>query len=529
MVKSHEMFMYKYKNLDNEIVMKRKLRNQAGIFLKINCISIVLFLVSTSRINAQSRKLSLQEAIQIATENSFDAFKNENNLRLGMHNLLESKNNLKPNLSWSLTPANYNRSLQQVYSSSEKQMVYQDIHNFTTNTKLTLSQNIGLTGGTLSASTGFTRYEKFGNVSDLDFISTPISLGYSQKLFAVNELKWESQLAPVEFERVKRNYIYELERISIKTLGLYFDLLTAESILKLAENNLKRAENLFSMGKKRYEINTISLDELYQLDLRLLKSQNALESIRIDYEEKQRSLVIYLGLDMDTKIECVVPSFPAVSKFDYDDLIVLAELNNPKFSEIKYQQMLAERAFKREKAKRFSVNMDLGIGLNNNANTPLDAYINPTETENVKLSLNVPVFDWGSSKREIKLAELDMEEIVQSKQIELLNLYSSLQTLAREYNIQKKRIENAMRADTLAKAAYSIIEERFKNGQVGILNINDAQNEIESRKSDYLNSLENYWQSYYEVRQICLVDFEKGISLEMRLDENLNRLNFWKW
>ena len=50
--------------------------------------------------------------------------------------------------------------------------------------------------------------------------------------------------------------------------------------------------------------------------------------------------------------------------------------------------------------------------------------------------------------------------------------------------------------------------KKFQNGEISITDLNISLQERESAKRDYIRSIENYWESYYLLREMTLYDFE---------------------
>ena len=65
-------------------------------------------------------------------------------------------------------------------------------------------------------------------------------------------------------------------------------------------------------------------------------------------------------------------------------------------------------------------------------------------------------------------------------------------------------------ADDVAQRRYDIALRRYQTGNVTITNLNIAQNEKDSNKRAFYESLRDYWMAYYELRALTLYDFENG-------------------
>lgn len=488
-------------------------------------ISIVLAsLLCSNRADSQKRELTLDETIHIACEKSFEAFKNDNFLRSRYYRYMDYLNLFKPTLSLQVTPVDYSHKLQQVYDSDEKQMVFRDIHNLSVNGGINLSQNIKLTGGRITATSTLNRFQKFGFPNDLSFITTPVNINYSQSIFAVNELKWKSKLEPLALEKAKQEYIEEREAIAIKSISLYFSMLSAESSLIIAQNNYTRSEYLYEQGEKRYNINSITLDELYQLDLRRLKAKNTLNRQKNSYETAKRQLLLFIELPHDTEISCSEPGVVPLSFIAESRAIEQARIQNPVYYELRQQAMQAQYELQKARAQRFNATLNLGAGLNKDAKRLSDAYIDPLDTENVRLGLSVPIVDWGKVKREIHSANVSVNEIAWKVAKQEQQLDNEVLALVREFNIQKEQLNNAQKADSIARITYKIVEERFMLGRLGVLNLNDAQNEMELARNNYILALKSFWQSYFELRKKCLYDFVSETPLNVFIDTRINEL-----
>ena len=54
----------------------------------------------------------------------------------------------------------------------------------------------------------------------------------------------------------------------------------------------------------------------------------------------------------------------------------------------------------------------------------------------------------------------------------------------------------------------SLLLKKFQNGEISITDLNISLAEREGAKRDYIRSIENYWESYYLLREVTLYDFE---------------------
>ena len=87
------------------------------------------------------------------------------------------------------------------------------------------------------------------------------------------------------------------------------------------------------------------------------------------------------------------------------------------------------------------------------------------------------------------------------------------------FNLQKARIEAAAVSDTLALESYELTMARFRTGKVNVLQLTSSQTAKDRARVQYIQTLAEYWISYYTLRRLTLYDFEKGRKLEFKEEE----------
>jgi outer membrane protein len=83
-----------------------------------------------------------------------------------------------------------------------------------------------------------------------------------------------------------------------------------------------------------------------------------------------------------------------------------------------------------------------------------------------------------------------------------------------QFGLLEDQLTTAEEADQVAENGYQIALKKFQNGEISITDLNISLAERESAKRDYIQSLEDYWEAYYNLRILTLYDFE----LNRRID-----------
>ncbi|MFW5831235.1 MAG: TolC family protein, partial [Prolixibacteraceae bacterium] len=212
---------------------------------------LLLFLLNIASAGAGQdvRYITLEDAIDIATSSSLDAFRNENMYLAGYWEFRNFKAERLPSLWLRATPLDYNRSMQKVYNYDENRDEYKLRENIDSEVSLLLNQNVGLTGGQIFARSELNLTQKLGDNQLSSYSSTPFSIGYSQNINGYNRLKWTARIEPLKFEKSKKNFIQSKEELAIKANSLFFNLVDAQIEVNIAETNVFNTDTLLTIGQ----------------------------------------------------------------------------------------------------------------------------------------------------------------------------------------------------------------------------------------------------------------------------------------
>jgi outer membrane protein TolC len=180
--------------------------------------------------------------------------------------------------------------------------------------------------------------------------------------------------------------------------------------------------------------------------------------------------------------------------------------------------MYAERSVEQAKKSRYSADLRVSMGLNQTTDDRRirSVYQNLDNQQKVAVSMVIPIIDWGLSKKRYKLAQSNQEVVLARMEQAEIDFDEGVRRTVEEYNRQKDLVKRAAKADTLAQMMYDVTQERYMDGDVDIIKLNSAQNKRNSAREDYFRRLKEYWDYYYEIRQMTLYDFvgENDITID---------------
>lgn len=482
--------------------------------------ALLLSIVSSAA--ADRVTLSLDRAVRMANDSSLTAFRYQNLYASSYWQWRTFRANRLPSLSLNIMPAQYNRYITQRYNYDEDIDVFRSQQIYMASAGLTLAQNVDFLGGSFYLESDLEYMRNFGSYKSNQFSSIPVRMGYRQDLIGFNQFKWEKRIEPVRYEKAKREFLYNMESVSEQVVSYFFALALAQSEYQLALNNLASCDTLYTIGERRFKIASISQADLLTLKLDKVNAENTLENAKINIKRARFALASFLGMDTDTEIEVTMPGTPRVLDIPLDMAIEHARANNPTLLGHKQTVLEANRDLSRAKAEaRFNASVNASVGFNQVANKLGDAYHNLMRQDLVSVSVSIPLVDWGVRKGKVNTAHntLNVAEIA-ARQEELTVDQDVIMTV-NDFSTQQRLVSSAVEALDLADLAYSQTRQRFIIGKADINSLTLAHNRQQDASKNYINSLQNYWLSYYKIRKLTLFDFELNKPIPLLFDRSI--------
>ena len=347
------------------------------------------------------------------------------------------------------------------------------------------------------------------------FQSTPIVVGYSQPIFQYNEYRWAKRLEPLKYEKAKRQYLEDLENVSIQTNNHFFNLLLAQLEVDIAEKNLRNYDTLFHIAQGRYQLGKIAENELLQLELNYLSAKSDVDKAKLNYEDNLFRLKSYLRLKESRPITLIPPVNTAHFDVTADKAVGEAKKNTATSLEFQERMITAESEVNRAKMDgRFDADLYLEYGLTQSTEDIENVYKNPEDQQLLNLGISMPLLDWGKARGQIKVAQSNYELEQTAVEQEVIDYEQNVFLSVMQFNMQKDQLFIAAKADTVAQKRYDITSKRYMIGQViDILDLYNAQIENDNYKKGYYQALRSYWNNYFELRRLTLYDFRDNRML----------------
>ena len=483
-----------------------------------------IFMLLCVAVPSQSAEyLSMSEAIRMAQANSYEAMVARLSLMSQYWSYRSFRAELLPAVNMSGGLLQYNRSMVEARNFDDGRISYVENNSMSNSLSLSIDQNIAPLGGKLSLQSYLYRLDQFSYDTRI-YNSQPLRLTYTQPLRAYNSLKWQKRTEPLKYERAKRAYLESMEGVTITVVGMFFNVLSAQSAHKQSVSNLKDRQRLFDIAQKRFGLGTVTKSEMLQLELSLLNAQVEVSNNKLTLDNQRFSLFSYLRLSDYKGIELLPPYAIPDIVIDTDRVVEKALANSTHTLSQRVTLLEAQKVVAQAKAnKGIQVQLNGEVALNRTADAFRDAYRGLRDNEIVGLAVSLPVFDWGVSKGRVRMAQADLE--VTRTQLEQAHetYLQDLRTNVLQFNTQSAQCKNTLRAQEIADERYEITKRRFEAGAVTVTELNTAQQESESARAQYLRLLQTYWTDYYTLRKATLYDWIHGHDIDVDMEDIIRK------
>jgi outer membrane protein TolC len=466
----------------------------------------------------QQRVLSLETVITLARDQSPDAILAKHRFRGSYWQYRTHQADLLPRLSLNTTIPDLNRSIDKItLPDGTDAFVERRVVNSIMN--LSLTQNIGYTGGNIFLNSDLQRIDLMGDKASTSYLSTPVSIGFRQPINGYNAFRWQKRIEPLRYEEARLNYLDAMERVATRAVNLFFDLALAQLNMEIARLNYSNSDTLYKIAQGRYRIGTIAENNLLQMELGLLNAGTALNRANIDLQTRMFQLRSFLGFHENVSIQLAVPNEIPGLEIPYEQALAHAKERNPEMFMLERLELEAQRDVASARSQRgINANLYATFGLTQRSDELQSVYVNPQDQQRVRVGVQLPIVDWGLGKGKYQMARSNEEVVRTQVNQALIDFEQNVFIQVMQFNLQDDQVEIAAKADTVAQLRYEVTKQRFLIGRIDVLDLNIAQTEKDVARRGYVQAIRDYWAYYYAIRRITLHDFLGSRNLDQDYD-----------
>jgi outer membrane protein, heavy metal efflux system len=327
------------------------------------------------------------------------------------------------------------------------------------------------------------------------FISQTIVLG--------GKLRAARRVAELETNEIETTAQIQHLRIQNNVRALFYQVLAAQRLVEVRQNLAKLATDATQTSLQLGNVGQADRPDILQAEV---EQQQANVSVRIaqqNLEASWRAMAAVAGKP-DLPITRLEGDLEAIPDLNYEEWIATTVKDSP---EVKLAEQAVERAeASLVRAKKAPI-PDLQVtGIFVQSYEPLDTTGRPTGVQGgAQIGVQLPIFDRNqgniaAAKGEIESAKQELARLRLELQRELASMfrgYDSARTTVQQY-----KTEMLPRAEQ----AYRLYQTNYQKMAAAYPQVLISQRTLFQLEADYIQALENAWQSSLAIRGFGLMD-----------------------
>ena len=470
---------------------------------------ILFFMVGMGGISGYS--MTLREALQRAWEKHPTVQRAHMNLQRSQLLFKANQASLKSQFRLTLTPLSFSagQRFDERFSTWYTNSTYQSVVNFRvtqpilwTDGTLTFQSHLNWRNSNTENPNGTVKWTGFGQTTNISF---------SQPLFTYNRQKMRREQLQNSIKRDHLNYSLQKLTVERDITSRFYDLYRQANSVKIAKENYEAAQETYRIISSKVAGDLLAKAELYQAEVTLANARSSLYSVENQYliahDRFKRDLELppddTFSLEVDTTVREIAVDLPHATDHA---LKVRQEIQTRKLdirqSEFSLITTKAENKFKGT--------LTLSMGLSSQKEQITTLFSDMTRTPEAALTLEIPLYDWGSKKAKVEAEEISKQLSELDFELQKRDIIYSLRQVVISLNNAYAQVEIAQLSLMNAQRTYDIYLERYKNGELTSLQIQQRQIQLAEQKSKVINSIIAYKIELLNLKVQSLWDFENN-------------------
>ena len=474
----------------------------------------LLLLASNSGLSGQEL-LTINSSLDIAVENSPTMKQTELSLVQSQEKLNAQRARLKSQFSITLNPFDYEKTNRFDQQTSEWFLN----ESASSGGTFAVNQRILPTDGELTL---VNRFSYDYSYTESAFATDPVSrtynnrlyLQFTQPIFTYNRTRMELETVELQYEASLLRYLLMKLSLERDVATEFYAVYSNQMRLVIAEEALENNQESYNIIRNKVEGGLLALEELYQAEVNLASSQSGVYSAQLNLQNSKDRFKVLIGLPLQNEV-LITAEITADTIMVNQEMAIDHALNNR--MELREREIDLENAnFSLVQARatnEFAGSITASVGVQGNDELFSKLFEKPTNTPAIGLTLNIPLYDWGERKSEIKAAEAGLKSTQLDYEIQKTDIEVNIRSIVRSL----KNLENQIRTQEItvenAQLAYDINLERYRNGDLTSMDLGMYQNQLSDTRMALTSAIIDYKIELLNLKIQTLYDFEELVPI----------------
>jgi len=498
---------------------------------------LLLFFVCTHEgVCQEAQALTLDEAISIALDKSYDIKTLEKLVEQAEQNLIAARAQYKTNVNLNFFAPQYDEGYKLI-ERVEGNPVPKQQGSFQVRGVMDITQPmpwIPFGGGDLILQGEAYQLDswspKINNPDKYDKSNrffNKISLIINKPLFTINDVALELRQARLNYRKQKKIFTRSELDLVYRITQQFFRLYRTIQEVKINQEDVQRQQNIYETTEKKFQSGLIAEVDAMQAEVDLIQARNSLKSSQGRMEEQLASFKQLIGLPLDEKIDLTAELEVDRVDINIEKAISYAMKNRSEIvekeidienQEINIRQTDARVAIKGSLRGYYQLSgfseddLPWGTSTVDLIESSWEV-LKQTPNRGVTFNLEVPLWDWGRNRAQVKAAEIQLERNKMELEDQYVTIEREVKDVIRSYYEAYDRVKMLEKSKEVSQRSFEINLERFENGDITSTELARVSDQLNQSLLSYLDAYNQYKLALADLRRKTLYDFETNESL----------------
>ena len=343
------------------------------------------------------------------------------------------------------------------------------------------------TGAGLNSSTRFNPQTQTEVTGSSESYSMGLSSGYD--LFTGGRRGAEMRRARANTASAEARAVESRFNVVLQTKTTFFNVQRQGELVQVAQGTVKRSEEVLTAAQRRMQVGTATRSDVLRAQLDLNNARQSLLNAQTQQRNASYSLGALTGINGPVGVRTDSLAVPRPLAVTDVEIIRLAEQNSPGVQTAE-ATLTAARASGSVSRASYLPTLRLSSGMDwSNRQARLD---NWTDSWNLRLSLNYPLFNNFSRENNIAVADANIRNAQADLAALQRQVRADAQRLLGDLRLAEQQVVLATEALAVAQEDLRVQQERYRLGMSTILDLLLSQNSLRSAESDLVGARYDY-------------------------------------
>lgn len=269
----------------------------------------------------------------------------------------------------------------------------------------------------------------------------------------------------------------QIQNVVANVMVNYYDVVRQEDYLNTLSYSLSLAQKRLEIFQVRKDVGLANNADIFQAQIDVNTIQQNITQQQLVLNQSKISLMNLMN-SPDSAFR-IVDSIQVDNSLTIDPIFQAIQ-ENPEVIAAQQQIKVNEQVERETAALRYpAVRVNGGYNFSRNQNAAGLTLLNQSYGPFIGLNIQVPIFNGGATKRQVRVAEINTRIAELSRDYTIVNLTTSARNSFEAYRITLQQLEQARSNYDLSKRLVDLTLQRFNLNVATIIEVREAQRSLE--------------------------------------------------